>query len=206
MPLWHKFTCALVTSAPRANAGLAAVTNPAPPNIQRGGEPVKKKSKKTKVTSQSKLNRRIAEEAKSLGMSRSEYLRLTLALSKSLREALQKETNIDPVALLTFVESPLFSVLLQSLVQTAVSSLKPGDDEKDSTSQSPQQSTNQPQAPAVRPQQPMYPRPAPGFQPPYPPTGQYAPMRPMQQQPGRPHTEHVSPAPARPAQAYSFWP
>lgn len=69
------------------------------------------------------LLHRIRREAKTLGMTQSEYLRLTLALSGALRSSFG-DSGLDPKALLTLVESPIFSMLLQSIGKTALDAVQ----------------------------------------------------------------------------------
>jgi hypothetical protein len=55
----------------------------------------------------------IRGEAKSLGMSTDEYVRLTGTLFSTLRKAMSKQQTIDGRGLLQLVENPLFAAVIQ---------------------------------------------------------------------------------------------
>lgn len=138
--------------------------------------------------------RRIRQEAKALGLSQSEYLRLTLALSAALRESLG-ETGIDTKTLLTFVESPMFSLLLGSIAKTAISSIQSDGAEKpaDKSAVTVQPNSEDTQRRPVYPQMPHQPwhqmqQPGlhHGMQHLSPPNGQARPMPPQNPYPSQP--------------------
>ncbi|WAH35543.1 hypothetical protein [Alicyclobacillus dauci] len=98
-----------------------------------------------RLSASAELNKRIRAEAKALGLSHQEYLRLTLAISKALRESFGASGKVPPKELVMLVESPMFSMLLRGIVQTALSSVN-GDSlrsETDSSSSSPDMSDEQ---------------------------------------------------------------
>ncbi|MFD1677331.1 hypothetical protein [Alicyclobacillus fodiniaquatilis] len=94
---------------------------------------MRQKTRKTSVA-QAKLEQRIRAEAKKLGLSHKEYLRLTLAISTALRDAFGDATQWQAKQLLTIVESPMFNILLKSVAQTTLSNLQTNDDSADDTS------------------------------------------------------------------------
>ncbi|MFB5191614.1 hypothetical protein [Alicyclobacillus fastidiosus] len=81
------------------------------------------KIKRKQKQSVAKMSRQIRLEAKALGLTEREYLRLTLALSKALRESFGASSGLKTKEFLSFVESPMFSILLKGIVQTALSTM-----------------------------------------------------------------------------------
>lgn len=69
----------------------------------------------------------IRKEARALGITQAEYLRLTLALSSALRESL-RDSQLDARSLLALVESPVFSMLLQGIGKTALDAVQSDND------------------------------------------------------------------------------
>lgn len=74
---------------------------------------------KTGVLLPQRFTNDVRTEARALGLTTQEYLRLLLALSKSLRRGLLKRQNIDAKALLQLVESPIFGGLIQYVANSA---------------------------------------------------------------------------------------
>jgi hypothetical protein len=64
-------------------------------------------------------NRRvIVREAKALGLSTNEYMRLIIGLASSLREGIGDDKKVEGRQLLQLVENPLFTVILKTVVQS----------------------------------------------------------------------------------------
>ncbi|WDL97457.1 hypothetical protein [Alicyclobacillus sp. ALC3] len=116
-----------------------------------------------------RLQKDVRAEARALGLTNEEYMRLLLALSKSLRHGLLKQQNIDAKALLQLAESPIFSGLIQYVAESAknLTSSKKQDEiagrEPQQNEQSPAnpQSVQQPQPSGVRQQSQQPPLPSP---------------------------------------------
>lgn len=64
------------------------------------------------------LQQRILTEAKQLGLTSNEYLRLILALSTTLRKSIPGGPKMNGKQLLAFVDNPIFSLVLQSVIGT----------------------------------------------------------------------------------------
>lgn len=64
---------------------------------------------------------KVAKEAKSLGLTSSEYMRLMLSVSSTLRENVHLDSTLQPRELLKLVENPLFSLVLQWITKNALS-------------------------------------------------------------------------------------
>ncbi|GMA61851.1 hypothetical protein [Alicyclobacillus fastidiosus] len=95
------------------------------------------KTNRKRKQSVAKMSRQIRLEAKALGLTEREYLRLTLALSKALRESFGASSELNTKEFLSFVESPMFSILLRGIVQTALSTITRGASETEDTPDGP---------------------------------------------------------------------
>ncbi|GEO25069.1 hypothetical protein AAC03nite_08540 [Alicyclobacillus acidoterrestris] len=153
------------------------------------------------------LSRKLRSEAKALGMSEDEYLRLTLSLSKALRESLGSTKELNAKQFLSFVESPMFAILLKGIVQTAMSTFtqKSDDNSEKPTEGEPKPNTYRPMQPSQPPVavQPGSPRRAP-----IPQWGYgYPPAQPTQ--PREPVVPPFAPPvgqPVQPSAGRLFWP
>ncbi|WAH40449.1 hypothetical protein NZD89_19225 [Alicyclobacillus fastidiosus] len=143
------------------------------------------KTNRKRKQSVAKMSRQIRLEAKALGLTEREYLRLTLALSKALRESFGASSELNTKEFLSFVESPMFSILLRGIVQTALSTITRGASETEDTPDGPPTNPAESphpslQAPPGRPEPPrpnrMYPEWGYGYRPPQaPPIAQAQP-------------------------------
>lgn len=95
--------------------------------------------------------RKILKEAKLLGLTPDEYMRLMLSLSSTLRENLNLNADLKAKELLRLVENPLFALVLQWVTSNTLSSmLSPADDNSTSTPR-PSLALPETQQPAVIP-------------------------------------------------------
>lgn len=153
-------------------------------------KPTSKTKAKTTSPIRGPLGREIRAEAKALGLSEREYLRLSIALSKALRESFGDSVGVSPRQLLQLVDSPLFGVLLKGLISTAVNTVNSKLDSNVDKEPQPSRESNgmnerqslqgQPVTPSRTPQS------RPTFQQPIAPwqqQQQQQPMPPMQPQP-----------------------
>jgi hypothetical protein len=123
------------------------------------------------------LQTEIRKEAKALGLTAGEYLRLLIALSKSLRKGLLQEQTFDARALLQLAESPLFATLIQYVAQSASTMVTQDADEESPSAEArkpseapppPSQPPSSPSEPwAARSPAPPHTRPAAPMQPPW---------------------------------------
>ncbi|EPZ43984.1 hypothetical protein N007_11850 [Alicyclobacillus acidoterrestris ATCC 49025] len=190
---------------------LVAVHQPGTSLGARGVKTTRMAKRKHKPTrSLATLSRKLRSEAKALGMSEDEYLRLTLSLSKALRESLGSTKELNAKQFLNFVESPMFAILLKGIVQTAMSTFTQKSDDgsenptEDETKPNPY-GPMQPIQPPV-PAQPGSPRRAPipqwGYG--YPPSQPTRPREPVVPQFTPPVRQPVQPA--QPSAGRPFWP
>lgn len=116
--------------------------------------------KRTNLHLPQHLQKDVRAEARALGLTNEEYLRLLLALSKSLRHGLLKQQNIDAKALLQLAESPIFSGLIEYVAESA-KNLTSSKEKDETESREPKQnerpsanpqSVQQPQQSGMRPQ------------------------------------------------------
>lgn len=157
--------------------------------------PIRRQTRRTRVTRTqtraawkigSEHRAKIVREAKSLGMSANEYMRLMLTLSSTLRENLHLDAGLKPKDLLKLVENPMFSMLIQWLAKNALSTIK-------------EQADVSPTVPTPEPSSPDAPQSVPpqGHQPPW----NMYPYSPPQLAPGRQIPQAL---PATP-QPWQYW-
>lgn len=86
----------------------------------------------------SAANRRIIErEAKAVGLSTNEYMRLIIGLASSLRESFGETTKVEGRQLLQLIENPIFIAVLKTVVQSVALSNQEDSNDEDSTTPTP---------------------------------------------------------------------
>jgi hypothetical protein len=98
--------------------------------------------------------RKILREAKLLGLTSDEYMRLMLSLSSTLRENLNLNADLKAKELLRLVENPLFGLVLQWVTSNTLSSMLSQSEDDSTSTPSPSLTPPGPQQQAVAPQPP----------------------------------------------------
>lgn len=134
------------------------------------------------------LKRKITGEAKALGISRSEYIRLVVSISESLRNSIQTKDALDWKQVAKWADSPLWPMIMGIISQTVSSVISEDEDTKTKETSTP---------PFSQSQQVPRPGPAPGRDPvssPYAPYPSYRqPV--LSQDPRSPDQQGQRPAP-----------
>lgn len=110
------------------------------------------------------LKNRLKAEAHSLGMNAQDYMDVVLGLSASLRKALNLGEKANVSQYLRLVKHPMFSLLMQWVVQTATSAASDSEEEKTDAQMETPTGTGPvpPQSGPPSPQQPYVGQPYPG--------------------------------------------
>jgi hypothetical protein len=98
--------------------------------------------------------RRLRKEASSLGLSSSEFLRITLRMSELLRSGVGDSASIDLHPLVPLVDSPLFSFAARSLLESFMNNSGGSTDEGGTSLEA---NAQNPAPPATVPRQPANP-------------------------------------------------
>lgn len=96
-----------------------------------------------------RLEQKIAQEAKELGLAPNEYLRIALSMSKSFMDVAKTDSSLDLRSVAKIVDSPVWSIVIQSLVPTINGLLdtKQGQSTESSTPREREQPMNRPPLP-----------------------------------------------------------
>ena len=85
---------------------------------RRQGRPLHAKSRKRRVSLSRSLQYKIRQEAKKLGLSPNEYVRIAVSISKSFLDIAKTDNAVNLQSLAKIVDSPIWTIMIQSLGPT----------------------------------------------------------------------------------------
>lgn len=139
-----------------------------------------KKHRNGQVWLPKSLRERVQREARKLGLTPTQYLRMAVSISESVAAAMPTDQSMDMKTMAKIVESPIWGILVQSIGPT-ISGLLDGQSSGESKALQEKTETQQQEQREPRPGQPGQHPFSPPFFPPF-----FPPMPPIQQTPAAP--------------------